>query len=133
MRIHLFTIFLFILILHSKANIFNLDSQYSHLNTQYSILISQYSHLNTRFTKDSLLPPKHFGKVSHQYKTKGCSTVIIIKRTDGDIILIPKTPLPKALDKNNLEIKFDYRVLRIPNPKGCEKGQPAEITNCSRR
>ncbi len=126
MRIHLFTIFLFILILHSKANIFNLNSQYSHLNTQFS-------YLNTRFTKDSLLPPKHNGKVSHQFKAKGCASVIIIKQVEGDIILIPKTPLPKALDKNNLEIKFDYRILRMPNPKGCEKGQPAEITNCSKK
>ena len=83
--------------------------------------------------KDS--EPKHSGKVSHQYKKAGCSSVIIIKRTppEEDLVLIPKTPLPKKLDKEGMELKFNYRVLRMPNPKGCEKGQPAELSDIQKK
>jgi hypothetical protein len=77
--------------------------------------------------------PKTLGKVSHQFRGEGCFTVIIIKQPGNDIILIPKNPLPKKFDKNGLEIKFEYRLLRMPNPKGCEKGRPAEITNISKK
>ena len=75
--------------------------------------------------------PKTVGKVSHQFKKTGCSTVIIIKNTAPmeDVILIPKTALPKKWDKDGLEISFLYKPLRMPNPKGCEKGIPAELSN----
>jgi hypothetical protein len=75
---------------------------------------------------------KTTGKVSHMYRKSGCSTVIILK-TSPEQVLIPKEKLPKGLDKDGLVICFNYRKLRMANPKGCMKGTVAEITNASKK
>lgn len=73
---------------------------------------------------------KTIGIVSHQYRSGGCKTVIIVNDAQGnEIVLIPKDPLPSKLDKDQLKIRFDYTTLKMPNPKGCGKGIPAVITN----
>ena len=75
---------------------------------------------------------KTVGKVSHKFKKAGCATVIILQ-SDPKVILIPRENLPKSFDKNGLKISFHYRRLRIPNPLGCVKGVPADITNVARQ
>jgi hypothetical protein len=75
---------------------------------------------------------KTTGKVSHAYKKSGCSTVIVVD-SQPCLILIPKAKLPKALDKDGMLISFNYRKLKMPNPKGCVKGIPAEISNASKK
>ena len=79
--------------------------------------------------------PKYTGKVSHQYKKKGCSSVVIIQSDPPaeSLVLIPKTALPKKLDKEGMIITFNYRRLRMPNPKGCETGMPAELSNIQKK
>lgn len=76
--------------------------------------------------------PKATGKVSHQYQAMGCETVIIIENEENPIILIPKSKL-NEYDIDGLEICFSYRALRMPNPTGCMKGMPAEITEIVKR
>lgn len=70
------------------------------------------------------------GKVSHMYKDKGCNTVVIVSE---ELVLIPKDPLPKELDVDGLEIKFNYHSLKMPQPAGCEKGIPAELSDISKK
>ena len=69
------------------------------------------------------------GKVSHQYSATGCPTVVIVKKGEDVITLIPKDKLPAAIDVDGLEISFDYLPLRMPNPMGCSAGFPASLTN----
>ncbi|MEI8232009.1 MAG: hypothetical protein WCG32_05555 [Actinomycetes bacterium] len=69
------------------------------------------------------------GKVSHQYRATGCATVVIFKKDDVEITVIPKDKLPEKLDVDGLEIWFDYLPLRMHNPEGCNAGFPAELTN----
>ena len=69
------------------------------------------------------------GKVSHQYRSTGCSTVIIVKSGQEVITLIPKDKLPEQFDKDGLEIRFDYLPLKMHNPAGCNTGFPATISN----
>ncbi len=78
---------------------------------------------------------KTLGKVSFQNKATGCSAVIIVKTEDASkpLILIPKDALPTEFDKDGIEIYFDYRLLKMPNPKGCNEGIPAELTNISKK
>lgn len=73
------------------------------------------------------------GKVSHMYKDKGCSTVIFVSGADAELVLIPKDALPADLDVDGMEIKFNYRTLKMPQPQGCEKGIPAELTDISKK
>lgn len=75
------------------------------------------------------------GKVSHQYKATGCSTVIIVATDDkaNPIVLIPKDALAKEFDKDGLELYFDYHLLKMRNPPGCEHGLPAELSNISKK
>jgi hypothetical protein len=77
--------------------------------------------------------PGTVGKVSHQYQSGGCATVILVKLEDaGEMLtLIPKDPLPREFDVDGKQISFDYRLLRMPNPAGCAVGIPAELTNIS--
>lgn len=76
---------------------------------------------------------KTCGMVSHQYRSGGCPTVIIINKTGEEpIVLIPKDPLPAGIDKDNTLIRFDQTTLRMPNPAGCVKGIPALISNISK-
>ena len=73
------------------------------------------------------------GKVSHKYKSTGCSTVILVNKDGTEVTLIPKDKMPSDLDVDGLEIKFNYRVLRMPQPEGCTVGQPAEITDLGKK
>jgi len=73
---------------------------------------------------------KKEGIVTHQYKSVGCETIIICKPTNENdtLFLIPMTSLEK-FDIDNLKISFNYRILRVHNPKGCKQGIPAQISN----
>lgn len=84
-------------------------------------------------TGQSIEAPKTTGKVSHQYRESGCATVIIVQKGEKSLTLIPKDALPAAIDVDGLQITFDYRLLRMPNPKGCTAGIPAELTNVSKK
>ena len=76
---------------------------------------------------------KFKGKISHEYKKGGCTSVIIIEKENADpLILIPKDPLPAEFDKDEQQINFNYKTLRIKNPAGCLKGIPALITDISK-
>jgi hypothetical protein len=74
---------------------------------------------------------KYIGSVSHQYKDKGCKTVVIIKRENQDnpLILIPMNDFPLGFDKDKMKISFDYLPLKVKNPEGCNLGIPIEIRN----
>ena len=72
------------------------------------------------------------GKVSHQYQSTGCSTVVIIAGTNGPVTIIPKDKLSAEFDVDGLEITFDYRALKMPQPKRCNVGMPAELTNIAK-
>ena len=67
------------------------------------------------------------GIVSHQFQSAGCQTIVICKKESDTLFLIPMTPLDK-FDVDGLEISFDYRVLKVHNPKGCH-GMPVQISN----
>lgn len=71
------------------------------------------------------------GKVSHQFRKSGCATVIIVKGNNGEeeLVLIPKDALKKEIDMDGMIIYFNYHPLKMPNPPGCVKGMPAEITD----
>lgn len=75
------------------------------------------------------------GKVSHQYSATGCATVIIVKieGQENPLTLIPKDKLPSSLDVDGLEISFNYRPLKMPQPAGCNVGIPAELTDISKK
>lgn len=93
----------------------------------------------TQTTKDpKMMAPvsdKTLGMVSYQYKSTGCTAVVIVQTeiATQPLILIPMNPLPAGIDKDGLEIYFDYRPLKMPNPKGCNAGIPAELTNISKK
>ncbi len=80
-------------------------------------------------TSQSANSVKAIGMVSHQYNSSGCGTIILCKREieKDTLFLIPMTPLGEY-DKDGLEIFFNYRILRIHNPKGC-KGTPVQVSN----
>lgn len=72
------------------------------------------------------------GKVSHEFRPQGCVTVIRVVQDTGDgIVLIPKDKLDKRYDVHGMQIMFNYTTLRMPQPKGCSEGMPAEITDIS--
>jgi hypothetical protein len=75
------------------------------------------------------------GTVSHQYKTTGCGTVIIVTPADGGttMTLIPKDKLDKAFDKDGLIITFNYSLLKMPTREGCTTGNMAEITDIAKQ
>ena len=74
------------------------------------------------------------GTVSHQFRASGCTTVILVYSANKEdtLILIPRLELNKY-DVNGLKISFNYRKLRMPNPVGCTKGIPAEISNIKKK
>ena len=80
-------------------------------------------------------PAKTTGKVSHQFRSTGCATVIVVNQEGQkeSLILIPKDMLPSAFDVDGTEIHFNYHTLRMPQPKGCDKGIPAEITDITKK
>ena len=72
---------------------------------------------------------KAIGIVSYQYKSSGCGTLILCKREieKDTLFLIPMASIGEY-DKDGLEIFFNYRILRIHNPKGC-KGTPVQVSD----
>lgn len=73
---------------------------------------------------------KSKGIVSQKYNREGCRTVIIMHEgTDSAATLIPKDSIPSQFNQDKLEIIFNYRLLKMPNPKGCLTGMPALITD----
>jgi hypothetical protein len=76
---------------------------------------------------------KTIGKVSHQYRATGCATVIVVKRGEEELVLIPKDTLTNKLDVDGLEITFNYRTLKMPQPQGCMKGIPAALTDIEKK
>lgn len=74
------------------------------------------------------------GKVSHKYRATGCATVVIII-IDGEkeLVLIPKDKLSNDFDVNGLELKFNYRPLKMPQPPGCNVGIPAALMDISKK
>jgi hypothetical protein len=78
--------------------------------------------------------PKTVGKVSHQFRSSGCSTVILVKNINEEdtLIFIPRLKLDK-FDVDGLEISFNYRRLRMPNPQGCEKGFVVELSEITKK
>ena len=49
------------------------------------------------------------------------------------LILIPRDPLDTALDVDGLEIIFNYHLLKMRNPPGCDQGMPAEISEARKK
>jgi hypothetical protein len=73
------------------------------------------------------------GKVSHKYRATGCATVILLTQEGNELTLIPKDKLKSEFDVDGLEVRFNYRTLRMAQPEGCSVGQPAEITELSKK
>ena len=76
------------------------------------------------------------GIVSHKFRATGCSTVIILTKRVNDkepATIIPVEKIPESFDIDGLEIYFDYHLLKMRNPDGCNEGIPAEIINISKK
>lgn len=69
------------------------------------------------------------GTVSHKYSATGCKTVILVNESEQ--VLIPVEGLPAVLDLDGKIITFDFILLRMPQPEGCNTGQPAQLSNVS--
>ncbi len=89
--------------------------------------------VTTTNTTSTVTKGTTLGKVSHQYRATGCSTVIIVTDPVNTTTLIPKDTLSSEFDVDGLEIYFNYRPLKMPNPKGCSVGIPALISNISKK
>lgn len=69
------------------------------------------------------------GIVSLELKKNGCAALVKGFTPDGEeLVLIPNKPLGN-LEKEGQKIKFHFRLLRMPQPEGCTKGVPAELTD----
>ena len=99
----------------------------------FSCKTKQVAQQNTQTTDVKTSDPKTLGKVSHEFKATGCGTVVIIKDKEVQTILIPKDALPEEYDKDGLQIYFEYKLLKMRNPPGCNKGIPAALTNISKK
>ncbi len=111
----------------------NMKSYILILSIVVSVFAACKSKKETTSTAANNEAPKVTGVVSHQYKSTGCSAVIIIKQ-DGadDITLIPKDKLDAKFDVDGLNVSFNYIPLKMPQPAGCTTGMPAEISNISK-
>ena len=92
--------------------------------------------INTTITSETVIVKgTTLGKVSHQYQATGCSTVVIVNPdiADKKITLIPRDKLSSEFDIDGLELYFNYRVLKMPNPAGCSVGIPAELKDISKK
>lgn len=74
-------------------------------------------------------PAKTSGKISHQYKGKGCGTVILVEK--DSLVLLPQALQPE-FDQDGLHISFYYHTLRKKNPQGCDIGFPVELSDVER-
>ena len=77
--------------------------------------------------------PKTIGKISHRFRKNGCTSVIIVAENNQSLILVPRTKLDKEIDVDGLEIIFNYHLLKMKNPPGCEQGIPAEISDVRKK
>ena len=84
-------------------------------------------------TEPTAVTAKTIGKVSHEYRATGCATVVVIPGGTKPLILIPKNKLPDDMDVDGLEISFNYRTLKTPQPAGCTKGIPAELRDVTKK
>jgi hypothetical protein len=84
----------------------------------------------TTAAENVVTTPKTIGKVSHKYRATGCETVVIVilPNEEKPLTLIPRVKLSSQLDVDGLEISFNYRLLKMPQPAGCYTGIPAELT-----
>ena len=89
--------------------------------------------VSTTTTAPTVAKGTTLGKVSHQYRATGCATVIIVTKPGVITTLIPKDTLSSAFDVDGLEIYFNYRPLKMPNPAGCTVGIPALISDISKK
>lgn len=94
---------------------------------------TKHSSSSTQIQEQPANTDKTKGTVSFQFKETGCRSVILVTNDDGEMILIPKDNLPEEFDIDGLQIYFNYRLLKMPNPDGCSKGMPAEITNLTKK
>jgi hypothetical protein len=94
----------------------------------------QINTINTEEKKTAQTNIKTVGRVSHRNRETGCNTVIIVQNKDNtdSLMLIPRLLL-NEFDVDKMEIYFDYRILRMPNPKGCKEGVPVEVSNVSKK
>lgn len=75
----------------------------------------------------------YVGKISHKYRSGGCSSVIVFTGEDGnETVIIPMEKLNADIDLDGQTIKFDYHPLKMPQPAGCTTGIPASVTNITR-
>ena len=101
-----------------------------------SVFACKAKHKPVKQASETVVPMgTTFGKVSHQYRKTGCATVIIVNNENKDkpLTLIPKDTLSPVFDIDGLEVLFNYRALKMPNPKGCSIGIPAEIKDISKK
>jgi hypothetical protein len=77
--------------------------------------------------------PATTGKVSHRYKTNGCSVIIIVVQDADTTVLIPKDKLAKEFDVDGKEISFNYTPLKMPQPAGCGSGMPVTLSNIKKK
>ncbi len=69
------------------------------------------------------------GKVSHQFHSKSCSTVIIIKNNNEELMLEPINQLEKEIDVDGVSIRFHYQLSRKSQKQECLNGSPAIISD----
>ncbi|MHC1707178.1 MAG: hypothetical protein AB9842_06600 [Bacteroidales bacterium] len=77
---------------------------------------------------------KYSGIVSHDYRKKGCFSIIYLNKENTvlPMIIIPIEALPLEFDEDGAEIRFDYHPLKMMQPEACPKGIPAEVSNISK-
>ena len=90
---------------------------------------------NNQTTEIKSAETRTLGKVSHEYRATGCNTVVVVtnNNTEKPLILIPVDALSKELDKDGLQIYFEYKLLKMRNPPGCSKGIPATLLNITKK
>ena len=103
------------------------------LGVSIAVLGCKTSYKNTKQNSEQdQANDKTSGVISHKYISSGCGSVIFVcKASEDTLVLIPKDPLPKEFDKDGKKIWFQYHLLKMPNPVGCLKGLPAEISDIS--
>ncbi|MBN2727994.1 MAG: hypothetical protein JXR53_02115 [Bacteroidales bacterium] len=71
---------------------------------------------------------EHIGVIHHNYEESTC-TVIEAVKGDEVFYLIPVNGLPEAMDIDGMLIRFNYHALKMPQPEGCTKGIPVELSD----
>jgi hypothetical protein len=75
--------------------------------------------------------PKTTGRVSHAYQP--CGSVIIVTNSKNDTTVLIVGSSLNEFDVDGLEISFHYKPLKRMNPKGCNKGYPAVISDITKK